>query len=129
MINAIHTLIYSTDPAATRRFLKDVLQWPCVTEGETTEPEEWLIFRTGLSEMGVHPTAGPGGEIWGSEGQHQITLMCEDLHATMEELAGRGARFDGEPRDMGFGRGVELHVPASGTILVYEPTHPVAFNL
>src|SRR5699024_7044066 len=99
MLTALHTLIYSTDPAATRRFLKEVLRWPCSTEGPTDEPEEWLIFRTGPSEMGVHPTGGPAGETWGSGGQHQITLMCDDLPSTMEELTGRGARFAGEPED------------------------------
>lgn len=28
MVTAIHTLIYSDDPAATRAFLRDVLGWP-----------------------------------------------------------------------------------------------------
>lgn len=129
MLTAVHTLIYSSDPAETRRFFKDVLRWPCVTEGQTDEPEEWLIFRTGPSEMGVHPTAGPGSEEWGVAGQHQVTLMCDDLEATIEELERRGAHFDGEPADLGFGRGVNLQVPAAGTILVYEPRHPIAFSI
>jgi predicted enzyme related to lactoylglutathione lyase len=129
MLSAIHSLIYSSDPAATRRFFKEVLQWPCVTEGQTDEPEEWLIFRTGPSEMGVHPTAGPAGETWGPEGHHQMALMCDDLTSTMEELALRGAHFDGEPEDMGFGLGIDLPVPAAGKMLLYEPKHPVAFTL
>ena len=90
MLTAVHTLIYSTDPTVTRRFFKEVLQWPCVTEGPTDEPEEWLIFRTGPSETGVHPTAGPAGQTWGREGEHQITLVCDDLDATMAELAAMG---------------------------------------
>ncbi|WP_122261753.1 VOC family protein [Ornithinimicrobium cerasi] len=129
MLTAVHTLIYSTDPPETRRFLKEVLRWPCVTEGESDDPQEWLIFRTGPSEMGVHPTAGPQGGTWATEGTHQITLMCDDLTATMEELGARGARFDGEPTDMGFGLGVDLVLPGAGTLLLYEPRHPVAFDL
>ncbi|MFC0646242.1 VOC family protein [Cellulomonas phragmiteti] len=121
--------MYSTDPAATRRFFQDVLRWPCVTEGPTDEPEEWLIFRTGPSEMGVHPTRSATGEVWGADGQHQLTFMCDDLHSTMAELAGRGARFEGEPRDLGFGLGVALTVPGAGTVLLHEPTHPVAVDL
>lgn len=49
MLTGVHALVYSSDPTATRAFFRDVLQWPCVTEGETTEPSEWLIFRTGPS--------------------------------------------------------------------------------
>src|SRR6476659_7989613 len=50
MITAIHTLIYSEDPDATRAFLRDVIGWPFVDAHEG-----WLIFGTGPSEMGVHP--------------------------------------------------------------------------
>ncbi len=54
MFNAIHTLIYSYDPAATRAFLRDVLDWLSVED--PAQAPEWLIFKSGLSEMGVHPT-------------------------------------------------------------------------
>ena len=58
MIKAVHTLIYSDDPEATRAFLRDILRWPSV---EDPDPEpDWPIFKTGPSEMGVHPTPGPG---------------------------------------------------------------------
>lgn len=32
MITAVHTLVYSDDPAATRAFFKDVLRWAFVAE-------------------------------------------------------------------------------------------------
>ncbi len=32
MITAVHTLIYSDDPAATRAFFRDVLTWPFVAD-------------------------------------------------------------------------------------------------
>jgi predicted enzyme related to lactoylglutathione lyase len=129
MLTGVHTLVYSSDPTATRAFFTQVLRWPCVTEGETDEPSEWLIFRTGPSEMGVHPSTGPQGEAWGPPGRHEIALMCDDLTATMAELGGRGADFDGEPTDMGFGLGVHLRVPAAASLLLYEPRHPTAFDL
>jgi catechol 2,3-dioxygenase-like lactoylglutathione lyase family enzyme len=53
-ISAIHMLIYSDDAPATRAFLRDVLAFPFV---EDAGPEPgWLIFSTGPSELGVHPT-------------------------------------------------------------------------
>ena len=53
MITSIHTLIYSDDANATRAFLRDVLGWKYVAEDFDND---WLIFQSGPSEMGVHPT-------------------------------------------------------------------------
>lgn len=58
----------SSVPTATRAFFKDVPQRSFVTEGETDEPSQWLIFGTGPSEMGVHPTTGPQGSRGVQEG-------------------------------------------------------------
>lgn len=129
MITGVHTLLYSTDPTATRAFLKDVLGWPCVSEGPTDAPSEWLIFRTGPSEMGVHPATGPLGETWAGAGHHEITLMCDDLAATMAELGGRGAEFEGEPETLDFGVTVRMTVPGAGAMMLYEPRHPTAYDL
>ena len=95
MITAIHTLVYSDDATATRAFFKDVLQWPFVSEGEQgdagtgsgtggEDPAEWLIFRTGPSELGVHPTADQhDGRSYRSTRHHSISVMCDDLDATV----------------------------------------------
>ena len=141
MITAIHTLVYSDDATATRAFFKDVLQWPFVSEGEAgdagtgagtggADPAEWLIFGTGRSELGVHPTSGVhDGEPFSSPKRHAISIMCDDLDATMAELSGRGAGFAGEPQEMGFGRGVSLHVPGADDMLLYQPRHATAYDL
>ncbi len=60
MITAVHTLIYSDDPEATRAFLRDVLGWSSVQAPDSSPP--WPIFKTGPSEMGVHPTSGGEGD-------------------------------------------------------------------
>ena len=136
MITAVHTLIYSDDAAATRAFLKDVLRWGFVAEpqGEgadrstdsgSQDPADWLIFTTGPSELGVHPTAS--GE-WRGEKHHEICLMCDDLDATMTELTGRGAEFSSGPTDMGFGMVAMLQVPGADDILLYEPRHVTAYD-
>src|SRR5829696_3486721 len=78
MITAVHLLIYSDDAPATRAFLRDVLEWPFV---EDTGPDPgWLIFATGRSELGVHPTGTPSeGTEHAAPRHHQISLMCDDL--------------------------------------------------
>jgi hypothetical protein len=59
MIKAVHTLIYSDDPVETQVFLRDVIGWPSVADPESTPP--WPIFKSGPSEMAVHPTSGGRG--------------------------------------------------------------------
>jgi catechol 2,3-dioxygenase-like lactoylglutathione lyase family enzyme len=78
MIKALHTLIYSHDPAATRAFMRDVLGWPFVVDPGSAP--DWLIFRSGPSEVGIHPTsvADQGGTSAG-EGHHSVSLMCDDV--------------------------------------------------
>ena len=44
MITALHALLYSEDPPATRAFFRDVLGWPYL-EDTSSEPG-WLIFRS-----------------------------------------------------------------------------------
>jgi catechol 2,3-dioxygenase-like lactoylglutathione lyase family enzyme len=126
-IQALHTLIYSDDPVATRAFLRDVLGWPCVEEPHVPG---WLIFKTGPSELGVHPTSYTWeGEEHSHPRQHQISLMCDDIEATVAELTAKGAAFSGPVEDLDFGLGTNLQVPGADDILVYEPRHPKAYDL
>ena len=128
VITAIHTLIYSDDPEATRSFLRDVLGWPYVEHPESDEG--WLIFRTGPSEMGVHPTSGTWeGHAYSHPRHHAISLVCDDVAATRAELEAKGATFSDEIQDFGFGLGTTLELPGAGGILLYEPSHPLAHSL
>src|SRR5690606_38556091 len=95
MIIASHALIYSDDAPATRAFLRDVLRLPFASDEVPEGQPEWLIFRTGPSELGVHPTTGEGGSH--TQRHHSISLVCDDLPATMADLASRGAEFTTEP--------------------------------
>ena len=128
MITAIHTLIYSDDADATRAFFRDVLGCPHVEHPESAPG--WLIFKTGPSELGVHPTRGAyEGATYSYPTHHSISLMCDDIETTKAELEGRGAEFAGVIEDLGFGRGTMLKVPGADDILVYEPRHPIAHSL
>jgi predicted enzyme related to lactoylglutathione lyase len=127
MITSIHTLIYSDDPPATRAFLRDVLGWPFV-ENDASGPG-WLIFGTGPSELGVHPTRAVREAQGDVCPQHLISLMCDDVETTVRELEAKGAEFAGPPQDHGFGIGANLKLPGAGEILLYEPRHAKAYDL
>ena len=132
MITAVHNLVYSDDAPATRAFFRDVLRWPHVTD-DGTSPDAagataWLIFGTGPSEVGVHPTSGAEGSGWSARRHHAISLMCDDLAATIEDLASRGATFTTEPADRPYGRVVMMAVPGADDIQLYEPHHATAYD-
>lgn len=140
MITALHGIVYSDDATATRAFFKDVLGWPFVSEGERgdagtgtgtggQDPAEWLIFGTGPSELGVHPTTGEHeGRPYSTPRRHSLALMCDDLDATVSTLSARGAQFADDVRDMGFGLGVLLRVPGADDMLLYQPYHATAYD-
>jgi predicted enzyme related to lactoylglutathione lyase len=120
VINAVHTLIYAEDAQAARAFMRDVVGWPSLDVGDG-----WLIFRTGPSELGVHPRSWEGEE--GAESvpiHHQITLMCDDIEQTIDELSAKGATFSRGVLDEGWGRTTMLVVPGAGEVMVYQPRHP-----
>ena len=117
MITGVHAVVYAEDADAARAFFRDVLGFPNVDAHDG-----WLIFRTGPSELGVHPTAR------GSE-QHEISLMCDDIDGTVADLSARGATFLGVVEERGFGRTISLEVPGAGELLLYEPRDPTAFDL
>ncbi len=115
MITGVHTLIYAHDEAAARAFFTDVLGLPHVDAGGG-----WLIFRSGPSELAIHPTERPLA--------HELTFMCDDLDATIADLRAKGAEFDGEVGDEMWGRTIHVRVPGASTILIYEPKHPTALD-
>jgi catechol 2,3-dioxygenase-like lactoylglutathione lyase family enzyme len=128
VITSIHTLIYSDDPDATRAFLRDVLGWPSI-EDAASEPG-WLIFKTGPSELGVHPTSGTHEDAeYSYPRHHSISLMCDDVEATIAELMAKGATFAGGIQDFGFGLAIMLQVPGADDVLLYQPQHPTAYDL
>jgi catechol 2,3-dioxygenase-like lactoylglutathione lyase family enzyme len=129
VITSIHTLIYSDDAPATRAFLRDVLGWPHV-EDALGGGAGWLIFKTGPSEMGVHPTHSVyDGKTYEAPRHHLISLMCDDISRTVIELKGKGAEFRGEVKDYGYGLVVMMAVPGADDIVLYEPRHPPAYSL
>lgn len=134
MITSVHTLIYSDDAPATRAFFKDVLGLPWVTDLSSSEdpqvadgdPTGWLILDTGPSELGVHPTQGEhDGVAFTAPRHHQVSLMVTDVAAAVAELVAKGVEVD-DPAELGFGTGVEVDVPGTDPVLIYQPRHATA---
>jgi len=115
MITGTHAIVYTEDAERARAFFADVLGLRSVDAGGG-----WLIFAMPPAELAFHPAAGPS---------HEIYLMCDDIETTMAELTAKGAEFDGPARDAGFGRLVRILIPGGGKMGLYEPRHPVAYDL
>lgn len=122
MITGLHTLVYSNDPPATRAFFRDVVGWPYIE----TSPG-WLIFSSGPSEGGVHPRTWPGRDEPYAQ-RHELSLLCDDLDATMAELTERGATFAGPVDERPYGRCVNLVVPGLDPVMLYQPTYVPAWE-
>ena len=110
MITGAHVVLYSTDAAADRAFLRDVLELPHVDAGPG-----WLIFALPAAEAAVHPADG------GAAGQ-ELFLMTDDLAAAMAKLAARGVPC-GPVEAPRWGRLTRFQLPGGGSVRLYEPRH------
>jgi hypothetical protein len=111
-ITGVHILLYSPQAEALRAVLHDALGWKSVDAGEG-----WLIFALPPAELGVHPA---------EQAAHELTLMCDDIEATVGELRGKGIEFADEPHSAGFGIAATMVLPGSVRVLLYQPRHPTA---
>jgi catechol 2,3-dioxygenase-like lactoylglutathione lyase family enzyme len=119
VITAVHTMVYADDPDAARAFFRDVLEFPGVDTGGG-----WLIFKTGPSELGVHPRAGEhDGPADSTSQQFDVSLMCDDLDKTIAQLTAKGAEFSGDITDQRWGRTVRLKVPGAGDMTLFQPKY------
>ncbi len=117
-ITGAHVLLYTTDPDAVRGILRDVFGWKHVDAGDG-----WLIFALPPAELGVHPGEGPTFE---RGVRHQLTLMCDDLGATIDDLRSKGVEIRGQPEDEGWGITTTIVLPGGVDVMLYEPRHPTA---
>jgi Glyoxalase/Bleomycin resistance protein/Dioxygenase superfamily len=111
-ITGAHVLIYTSQPEQLRAVLRDVFGWKNVDAGDG-----WLIFALPPAEVAAHPAENPS---------HELTLMCDDLGATVADLRAKGIEFRGEPEDQGFGIVITMVLPGGTEILLYEPRHKTA---
>ncbi|MGH3764753.1 MAG: VOC family protein [Pseudonocardiaceae bacterium] len=101
MINGAHVIIYSRDAEADRAFLRDVLGCPHADAGGG-----WLIFKLPPAEVAVHPI--------GEGESHELYLMCDDVEATVTELAAKGVEFVKPVSNQGWGLSTSIRLPGGG---------------
>jgi hypothetical protein len=112
-ITGVHALVYTSEPEAVREIFRDVFGFEHVDAGGG-----WLIFKLPPAELGIHPEEHVV--------RRDVSLMCDDIRATMDELKARGIQFAGEPEDEGFGIGVTMILPGGAEVFLYEPRHETA---
>ena len=110
MINGLHAIVFSPEADKVRSFFGDVLGLPAVDAGQG-----WLIFAAPPAELAVHPA---------DSRSHELYLMCDDIHATLAELGGRGVEVAREVSDQGWGLMAAIRLPDGGELPIYEPRHP-----
>jgi predicted enzyme related to lactoylglutathione lyase len=113
MINGVHALIYTKHADEVRAFFQDVLGFSSVDSGDG-----WLIFALPPAELGIHPANGDG-----RHGRHQLYLMCDDVHRTIEELKRKGVEFTADVIDEGWGLTTSIKLPGGSEFGLYEPKH------
>jgi hypothetical protein len=116
VITGVHAIIFASQAEDVRAFCRDVLDFSSVDAGGG-----WLIFALPPAELAAHPTD--------AEEYHELYLMCDDIHATVEELIGKGVEFTRPVSDQGFGLMTALRLPGGGQLGLYEPRHPTPLSL
>jgi predicted enzyme related to lactoylglutathione lyase len=111
VITGVHAIIFSPDAEKVRAFFADVLDMPSADAGGG-----WLIFALPPAELAVHPAEG------GS--RHELYLMCDDIHATIEELRGKGVELARDISDQGWGLLAAIRLPDGTEFPIYQPRHP-----
>jgi catechol 2,3-dioxygenase-like lactoylglutathione lyase family enzyme len=112
MITGAHAVIFTGDADALRAFFSNTLGFPSVDAGGG-----WLIFALPPAELAAHPTDDAG--------HHKLYLMCDDIHATVDEFERKGVRFSRPISDEGFGLLTAIELPDGGELGLYEPRHPI----
>jgi hypothetical protein len=116
MFNGAHVILYSRDADADRALLRDTLGFPHVDAGDG-----WLIFRLPPAEVAVHPTD--------AEPKHEFYLMCSDIEKVLSECAAKGVAVVEPASDQGWGVLASIRLPSGTPLSIYEPRHPVAYDL
>jgi predicted enzyme related to lactoylglutathione lyase len=112
MITGVHAIIFTKDADGVRAFFRDVLEFSSVDAGEG-----WLIFALPPAELAAHPAD--------EAGHHELYLMCDDAHATVDELKRKAVEISRPISDEGFGLMTAIKLPGGAGLGLYEQRHPI----
>jgi predicted enzyme related to lactoylglutathione lyase len=111
VITGMHAIVFFSQAEKVRAFFADVLGLPSADAGGG-----WLIFALPPAELAVHPADG--------DSHHELYLMCDDIHATLAELTGKGAEVARGVSDQGWGLLAAIRLPDGSEFPIYQPRHP-----
>ncbi len=109
MIIGAHSIMYSKDPDADRKFMRDILKLPNIDAGGG-----WLIFGLPPAEVAVHP--GERNDV------HEFYLMCDNVAEFIEDMKARGIPCT-DVHNERWGMLTHVTLPGGGKLGVYEPRH------
>ena len=111
MITGVHAVVFAQDATRARTFFQQTLGLESVDAGGG-----WLIFALPPAELAAHPTD--------DDPRHELYLMCDDIHATLAELAGKGVEIAQDVSNQGWGLLAAIRLPDGSELPVYQPRHP-----
>ena len=115
MLTGAHIVVYSKNADADREFFKDVLGFRSVDAGHG-----WLIFAVPAAEVAFHPD--------NENNKHEMYFTCDDIKAQMADLRKKHVEV-GETSEERWGTRTTISLPGGGTIGLYQPKHPVTFQI
>ncbi|HTH57713.1 MAG TPA: hypothetical protein VL728_16820 [Cyclobacteriaceae bacterium] len=109
MTSGVHLIIHSKNAEADKVFFRDILKLTHVAVGDG-----WLIFGLPPAELAVHPSS--------DNDHHEIYLTCDDVYRFVEKMSEHKIECS-KIQDRGWGQLVQLTLPGSGKLGVYQPRH------
>jgi predicted enzyme related to lactoylglutathione lyase len=111
VITGVHAIVFSAEAEKVRAFFTDVLNLPSADAGGG-----WLIFALPPAELAVHLADG--------DSRHELYLTCDDIHATLADLRGKGVPVARDVTDQGWGLLAAIRLPDGSELPIYQPRHP-----
>lgn len=110
MITGINGLLFTSEPAAAREALSTLLPFDVHDAGDG-----WLVFDVPEADLAVHPLDDD------HEPFHQLSFVCDDIDATLEQVESLDLAVVDPVEDKGFGLAAVFELPGGTPIEVYEP--------